>query len=76
MSSSNNKKNNYGSRIVGAVAFIWFIAFLIYGGMIATDTVSRGISAILCAIGLVTAMTACFWEGAVTHHRGGGEHID
>lgn len=76
MSSSNNKKNNYGSRIVGGVAFLWFIAFLIYGGMIADNTVARGISAILCGLGLVTAMTACFWNGAVAHHRGGGEDID
>ncbi len=76
MSSTNNKKNNYASRIIGAVAFLWFIAFLIYGGMIATDTFARGISAIFCGLGLVTAMTACFWDGAVTHHRGGGDHID
>lgn len=76
MSEQNKTVNSPVTRVVGAIAFAWFVVFLIYGGFIAPDTFARGISAAFCGIGLTVAMTCVFWNGATSHHKGGGEDLE
>ncbi len=76
MADSNKPANSTTSRVVGGIAAAWFLSFFIYGAFIANNTTSRGICAVVAVIGLTIAMTACFWNGAAAHHKGGGEDLE
>lgn len=76
MSNNNATSNSPVTRVVCALGALWFLVFFIYGAFITSSSQARGASAVVCIIGLVTALTAAFWNGAVAHHRGGGEDIE